>query len=348
MAGYPKSLGKENERCICSGQINEIDGFVFEHTLDSRSSSSGSPICLIDNKCVVGIHKQGHKYRPVNFGTFLGIILDKLQNNESNEIIEQNKEHEFHFKNIKSLGKINNEENIQSVLLLDEKYVSGKDKFLIVKSQSQISFYFLESRKLKFKVRLNSKNIEDNGSDDAFEHYLIEDKLEVIDNKYYKTFHPNSFLLITKYYKIEIDLNKNNGKIIDSIDNYFDTFKSKNIYDTIYSAEFISNLDVFSTGKIKEKYFICFLNKSLQLKKKVETFLAIERTFEINGKYFITYFYSRGCSTSNVFDINNDYQQIYEKRCCHLGNLTTIDNPKIHIEGMVILLFYSAIITIGQ
>ena len=56
MAGYPKFSGKKVERCICSGKINEIDEFQFEHTLDSRSSSSGSPICLIDNKCIVGIH----------------------------------------------------------------------------------------------------------------------------------------------------------------------------------------------------------------------------------------------------------------------------------------------------
>ena len=82
MAGYPRLLGKKDERCICSGQINEIIGFDFEHTLDSRGSSSGSPICLIDNKCVVGIHKQGDLERPVNYGIFLGIILDNLENNE--------------------------------------------------------------------------------------------------------------------------------------------------------------------------------------------------------------------------------------------------------------------------
>ena len=166
MAGYPRLLGRKDERCICSGQINEIIGFDFKHTLDSRSSSSGSPICLIDNKCVVGIHKQGDLERPVNYGIFLGIILDNLENNESNEVIEEKKEHEFHFSNIKSIGQIKNEENIQSVLLLDEKYVSAKDKFLIVKSERQVCVYFLESKKLKFKVWLDSENFDDSYSSD--------------------------------------------------------------------------------------------------------------------------------------------------------------------------------------
>ena len=64
MAGYPVFSGKKNERCICSGQINKTNEFVFMHTLDSRGGSSGSSICLIDNQCVVGIHKEGKIVKP--------------------------------------------------------------------------------------------------------------------------------------------------------------------------------------------------------------------------------------------------------------------------------------------
>ena len=330
MAGYPQFLGKKNERCICSCQINKIDGFDFEHTVDSRGSCSGSPICLIDNKCVVGIHKKGDTQRPINYGTFLGIILEKLQNDRTNEVTEEEEEHEFHFSNIKSLGQIENEDIIQSVLLLDEKYVSGKEKFLIVKSANQISIYYLESKKLKFKIQLDSKNKNNENND-----YYI-DKLEIADNKYYKELPQNSFLLITKKYKIEIDLQQNKGKIIDSIYNYFDNFKSKNLSikipnDIIENGEFISNLDIFSQGQDLENleesnYSIYFFNKNFYLEKKFNKFLG--ETFEINGKFFIHYFYARGASTSSVYDINNSYQQIYEKRYFHLGNLTTIDNCK--------------------
>ena len=342
MAGYPKSIEKNDERCICSGRINEINGFDFEHTLDSRSSSSGSPICLIDNKCVVGIHKQGDRYRPVNYGTFLGIILDNLQNNEAKNIIEENEEHEFHFKNIKNISQIKNKENIQSILLLDEKYISGKDKFLIVKSENQVSIYYLESKKLKFRIKLDSKINKSNENEEYHEDtHDITDKLEVIDTKYYKNLPPNSFLLITKKYKIEIDLDKNKGKIIDSIYNYFNIFKSKNSSikipnDIINSGEFVSNLDVFSHGKNLEiegdkdyiyNNFIYFFSKSFHLQKKIEKFDS-GRTFDINGKYFIHYFYMRGGSTTSVYDINNNYQQVYEKRYYHQGNLTFIADNK--------------------
>ena len=330
-------LGRKDERCICSGQINEIIGFDFKHTLDSRSSSSGSPICLKDNKCVVGIHKQDDLERPVNYGIFLGIILDNLENNESNEVIEEKKEHEFHFSNIKSIGQIKNEENIQSVLLLDEKYVSAKDKFLIVKSERQVCVYFLESKKLKFKVSLDSENFDDSYSSDFYDdRYDIIDKLEIVDNKYYKELPQNSFLLITKKYKIEIDLDNNKGRIIDTIYNYFKNLKTnysyaKIPYNIIKSGEFISNLDVFCQGndleytRDTEEYFIFFLNKNFHLEKKIEK-SAIGRTFEINGKYFIHYFYWRGGSTTSVYDINNNYQQVYEKRYYHQGNLSFVDN----------------------
>jgi len=100
---YPKTKGSKCVRSICSGKITKIDKFEFEHTLDSRASSSGSLICLIDNSCVVGIHKSGHKEKPINFGTFIGIILDDLKPYESS------KEKKFSFSNIKKESSIETE-----------------------------------------------------------------------------------------------------------------------------------------------------------------------------------------------------------------------------------------------
>ena len=65
-AGYP--IDKEGDRCISSGEIKKIkeiknfpELFEFEHSLDTNSGSSGSPICLSDNICVIGIHKASNK-----------------------------------------------------------------------------------------------------------------------------------------------------------------------------------------------------------------------------------------------------------------------------------------------
>lgn len=77
LAGYPS--GYNGQRAICSGKIKEIKNFEFSHTLDTRAGSSGSPICLIENNCVIGIHKSGDKLDGINFGTFIGFILDDLE-----------------------------------------------------------------------------------------------------------------------------------------------------------------------------------------------------------------------------------------------------------------------------
>ena len=90
LAGYPFIEGNKRERSISSGKIKAIktNNIEFIHSLDTRSGSSGSPICLIDNKCVIGIHKKGDQIRPFNYGTFIGYILDEL---EKNGIEENNK-----------------------------------------------------------------------------------------------------------------------------------------------------------------------------------------------------------------------------------------------------------------
>ena len=79
LAGYPRDSNYEKERHVSSGKITEIKGFEFKHSLETRRGSSGSPICLIDNTQVVGIHKQGKEKSSINCGTFIGVIIDDLE-----------------------------------------------------------------------------------------------------------------------------------------------------------------------------------------------------------------------------------------------------------------------------
>ena len=85
LAGYPSvddiCNEYEGERHVSSGKIKRVfNNFEFEHTLDTRPGSSGSPICLINNRYVIGIHKAGDKNTFINQGTFLGEIIDSLEN----------------------------------------------------------------------------------------------------------------------------------------------------------------------------------------------------------------------------------------------------------------------------
>ena len=86
LAGYPNNMN--GVRCISSGKIEkieEIKGFdelegkyfyEFEHSLDTEEGSSGSPICLSDNRYVIGIHRGSDKINKINYGLFIGGIFD--------------------------------------------------------------------------------------------------------------------------------------------------------------------------------------------------------------------------------------------------------------------------------
>ena len=65
---------------VSSGQIKQVyNNYEFKHNLDTRTSTSGSPVCLISNRYVIGIHKTGDSKRYINKGTFIGIIFDELE-----------------------------------------------------------------------------------------------------------------------------------------------------------------------------------------------------------------------------------------------------------------------------
>jgi len=80
-AGYPSDKKVDGECVECSGKITEIEDFEFSHTLDTKRGSSGSPICLIDNASIVGIHKAGINKIKTNYGTFIGIVIKELEKN---------------------------------------------------------------------------------------------------------------------------------------------------------------------------------------------------------------------------------------------------------------------------
>ena len=138
LAGYPHLEEKDGihhleqmkERCISSGKITSFNEYEFEHSLDARSGSSGSPICLINNKCIIGIHKHGNKKEPINYGTFIGIVLDEIEkdknlisnNFESNDLKTEN--------NLNIENKLKNEKDIINERLV--KIIRAIEYMLII------------------------------------------------------------------------------------------------------------------------------------------------------------------------------------------------------------------------
>ena len=74
---------------VASGKIIDIiNNNEFEHSIDTEYGSSGSPIIIPNILKVIGIHKQGDKYKSINYGSFIGEIfknniLNKKENNNN-------------------------------------------------------------------------------------------------------------------------------------------------------------------------------------------------------------------------------------------------------------------------
>lgn len=116
LAGYPQDNSNKIKRSTSSGKITKIlKKPKFEHSLDSSYGNSGSPNCIInkDNLFVVGIHKQGHKTEPINYGTFLGYILD---------ILEKGSNQDKHLNTIKLL------ENLKSIKIIRALFSNLEEK----------------------------------------------------------------------------------------------------------------------------------------------------------------------------------------------------------------------------
>ena len=90
LAGYPNINGLEEglDRCISPGIITKIQQsksniFDFAHEMKTKFGSSGSPICLKNNLNLIGIHKSKKKDGTINYGTFIGEVIDEITKEEN-------------------------------------------------------------------------------------------------------------------------------------------------------------------------------------------------------------------------------------------------------------------------
>ena len=70
---YPKG----EELSFDKGEIKSINDYEIEHSVSTEPGSSGSPILLLINFKIIGIHKAS--YKEYNLGTFMKNILDDIK-----------------------------------------------------------------------------------------------------------------------------------------------------------------------------------------------------------------------------------------------------------------------------
>ena len=70
------------------GKIIKFSDVQFSHSIDTDRGSSGSPILLLHNSKVIGIHKSGDIKNKINYGTFIEAILNVINKDIKNGLIK--------------------------------------------------------------------------------------------------------------------------------------------------------------------------------------------------------------------------------------------------------------------
>ena len=65
------------------GKIKTINDYELAYDASTELGSSGSPIFLKNTTLIIGIHKQGNKYRKENYGTLINSIIKYLNTKET-------------------------------------------------------------------------------------------------------------------------------------------------------------------------------------------------------------------------------------------------------------------------
>ena len=147
---YPE--GKFHESSGIIKNINEEKKYEFEHTSDTSNGSPGSPVILIENLKVIGIHKKRIEKSDNKKGTFISIILEKIKKKlnkaDSNKIIEMNYNNQ--------MNQININNNIENNIII-LKYFLDKENLIILLNNG-----FFNKNKKNIKIYIDEKEYKSN------------------------------------------------------------------------------------------------------------------------------------------------------------------------------------------
>ena len=138
-----KNNGGENNDNDENNDNNQ--NYLFEHILSTESGSSGSPIILLFNERVIGVHRGALKEKDkYNIGSFIGEIVNAINKNiEKEKKLNEKKELK---KLKKNKNKEKKEENIESEKNIFKYQLNGEDKYsklsdtIVVKVNDIITF----------------------------------------------------------------------------------------------------------------------------------------------------------------------------------------------------------------
>ena len=307
LAGYPSDEIYQKERHISSGEIKDIFDFEFSHSLDARNGSSGSPICLFSNTQVIGIHKQGDKKKPLNYGTFIGIIIDELEQKyqKINNNINNN------INNININNDINN--NSFFILLTDfcneENLEYQKELIYYINHQSEDNYFKALSG---LKEYINNNNIDELKGKDLNKLFDLLKMYENV-NKNYKEIIRNYTDDPGMHYYFPPILRGKNKLLLQKIIYFLSgLLKSLNIIENYQLKK--KNCSLYYPINLKDFSELNFFKKNIDEIICIKSFISsfpdkwsakkfIIREF-FGGLFVINYKYNKNC-LPDCFDISD-------------------------------------------
>ena len=145
---------------IAIGNIKDIFNiYEFIHNLNTEKVSSGSPIILFDSLKVIGIHKGGDKNKKINYGSFIGEIINEIEYlKENNYIIgEIYISEEDIGKNIRIINSYEEICRNYLVEIKEEKHKNEKEikecKIEINDEKIPFCYYYKSEKKGRYKIK---------------------------------------------------------------------------------------------------------------------------------------------------------------------------------------------------
>ena len=112
-----------------SGKILYTDNYEFTHSISTESGSSGSPIILLNNNInlifVIGIHKSANINQKINYGTFIGEIINEIKNDS--HYFQKRKKSNKKVKEVKEADLTKAKPNLMKISKDREMLISNKE-----------------------------------------------------------------------------------------------------------------------------------------------------------------------------------------------------------------------------
>ena len=213
---------------VISRQRNE---YYIRHNCSTDNGSSGSPILLLEDLKVIGIHLRRHNNRSnINEGNFLFDINNLIEVNYLKFIIDQNWEKSYKQHFIEGEKNIRKSKNINLITGTEKNNAKEINYYKKQSSTSDSSF----SQNLKYNINIKGKKL----FDDNFNQYKYYNAKDFDNNNYINDKH--------KLEKIKDDYFLTDLSHIDSNNLYID--------DKFYKGSDYFNDLISNEGEIEKNY----------------------------------------------------------------------------------------------